>query len=134
MTSRLMKALPSHISMAIVAMATIGCAASAVAGSPTTCASGSGAYPTFCSIPKPPTDVKPPGAVHTEVIATRLAGRDLVRATDPSTFTLEDTAGFAARATTEAAPPPPVTTPSEADTGAFAKAARAAAKPPEHSR
>ena len=134
MTSGLMKALAEHISMTIVAGAAFVWVAAAQAGTVSSCAEGAGAYPTFCSIPRPPTHVRPPAAIHREVLETRLAGRDVVHATQPSTFTLDDTAGFAGRATTEAAPPPPVTTPSEADTEAFSKAARATASPPKHPR
>ena len=134
MTSRLMKALSAHFSMTIVAAAAIGCAGAAQGEPSSPCAEATGAYPTFCSIPKALTDVRSPGSVHRAVIATRLAGRDVVLSTAPSTFTLDDTAGYARRAITEAAPPPPVTTASEADADAFARAARAAAKPPEHPR
>ena len=133
MTSHLMKALPRHISTGIVAAAAIACAGTAVAKT-APCSAAVGGYPTFCSIPKPPTNLKSPAQVHREVLDARLAGRDVVDATQPSTFTLEDTAGFARRAITEAAPPPPVTTPSDADTEAFAKAARATAIPPKHPR
>jgi hypothetical protein len=129
-----MKALAGHISMTIVASAAFVWGGSVAARTASSCAAGAGAYPTFCSIPKPPTDVRSPAAIHREVLTTRLAGRDLVRATEPSTFTLGDTAGFSGRATTEAAPPPPVTTPSKAETEAFAKAARDTASPPKHPR
>ena len=113
-----------------LAVASAGAASAKTAS----CANGPGGYPTFCSIPKPPTDLKSPATIHHEVLEARLAGRDLVNATQPSTFTLDDTAGFAQRAITEAAPPPPVTTPSDADTEAFVKAARATAIPPKHPR
>jgi hypothetical protein len=129
-----MKALTRHISMTIVAIAAIAGGAAAATAGVSSCADPPGPYPTFCSIPKPPTMLKSPATIHREVLQTRLIGRDLVQATRPSTFTLDDTAGFAQRATTEAAPPPPVTTPSEADTDAFAKTARDTATPPKHPR
>jgi hypothetical protein len=125
-----MKALPRHISMRIVAVAAIAWGGTAAAKTDSPCAKNPEPYPTFCSIPKPPTGLKSPATFRREVIATRLVGRDLVDATAPSTFTLTDTAGFAQRAITEAAPPPPLTTPSDAETEAFAKAARATATPP----
>jgi hypothetical protein len=129
-----MKALVRHISMTIVAVAAIAWAGGAAAKPASSCGSASGGYPTFCSIPKPPTNLKSPATIHREVLDTRVAGRDLVDATEPSTFTLDDTAGFSQRAITEAAPPPPVTAPSEADTEAFVEAARATASPPRHPR
>ena len=120
--------------MRIVAAASIAWSGAVAAKTPSACATDAGPYPTFCSIPKPPTGLKSPATFRREVIATRLAGRDLVDATAPSTFTLTDTAGFAERAITEAAPPPPLTTPSDADTEAFAKAARDSATPPKRPR
>jgi hypothetical protein len=129
-----MKALARHISMRIVAVVAIASSGAAAASGVPSCAGGGGAYPTFCSIPRAPTNLKSPGTIHREVLETRLAGRDLVDATSPSTFTLDDTAGFDQRAITEAAPPPPVTTPSDADTEAFVKAALAKANPPKHPR
>ena len=129
-----MKALARHISITIVAGAAFVWTGHGMAGTASSCANEGGGYPTFCSIPNPPTQLKSPAAIHREVLDTRLAGRDLVNATQPSTFTLDDTAGFAERAITEAAPPPPVTAPSDADTEAFAKAARDTATPPRHPR
>jgi hypothetical protein len=115
--------------MRIVAAASIAWGGAVAAKTAPACAKD-GPYPAFCSIPKPPTDLKSPATIRREVVATRLAGRDLVDETAPATFTLTDTAGFAQRAITEAAPPPPVTTPNDADTEAFVKAARATATPP----
>ncbi len=119
--------------MTIVVIAMIGAGERVLAAPRSACVAPS-TYPTFCSIPPAPRDVASPATVHAEVLDTRLAGRDVVDATAPSTFTLGDTAGFAGRAITEAAPPPPMTTPSEADAEAFAKAARATAIPPKHPR
>ncbi len=98
-------------------------------GAATSCAKDS-AWPTFCSIPRVPTDRPTPQAIHAVVLDTRLAGRDVEQATAPGTFTLDDTEGFADRASREAAAPPPITTPSEADTATFEQKARAAAAAP----
>ncbi len=120
--------------MTIVVLAALATGERVLAAPRSSCVAPVAAYPTFCSIPAAPTGVKSAAAVHAEVLETRLAGRDLVEASAPSTFTLDDTAGFGRRAITEAAPPPPLTTPSEADSEAFAKAARATAIPPKHPR
>ncbi len=48
---------------------------------------------------------------------------------EPSHFTLTDTEGFAAEARREAAPPPPMTTPGEADTADFAASSPARRDP-----
>ena len=87
-------------------------------------------YPTFCAIPATPTDVRDAAAFRREVVATRLAGARLVRMTAPETFSITGTDAFVAGARREAAPPPPITTPGEADTAAFVKASRARATPP----
>jgi hypothetical protein len=128
-----MKALARHISMTIVAAGAIAWSGT-VAAAASSCSKEPGAYPTFCSIPKPPTNLESPATIHREVLETRLIGRDVVDATAPSTFTLDDTAGFARRAITEATPPPPITPASDADTESFAKAARDTAIPPKHPR
>ncbi|MEP6967203.1 MAG: hypothetical protein ABI906_03905 [Pseudomonadota bacterium] len=87
-------------------------------------------YPTFCSIPQAPTDVRDAAAFKADVVATRLAGARLVRTTAPDTFSVSGTEAFAAGARQDAAPPPPITTPSQADTAAFVKASKARATPP----
>ena len=89
-------------------------------------------YPTFCSIPKAPTDVKSAAAFRTEILATRIAGRDLVRAEGAGTFGLSEggAKAFAATARAEAAPPPPMSPQDVADAEAFAREARAQATPP----
>ena len=120
--------------MTIVVLAAIGGVGPVSAATNAACDTPPGAYPSFCSIPPTPTNLASPATVHAEVLDTRLAGRRVVEQSAPSSFTLDDTTGFAGRAITEAAPPPPVTTSSEADTEAFAKAARAKAIPPKHHR
>ena len=70
--------------------------------------SSSAAYPTFCGIPRTPTDVRSPKAFRAAVVDLRRAGRRVVVATGPGTFGLPlgeaDAFGRTARA--EAAPPP----------------------------
>ncbi len=133
MTSRLMKALPRHISMTILVVAAVGGTGAAVAGGCAASVADNGGYPTFCSIPRP-APVSSPTTIHGEVLETRLAGRALDEAVVPSTFTLDATTDFSGRAITEAAAPPPVTTSSLPDTEAFARAARAQVKPPKKHR
>lgn len=92
------------------------------------------AYPTFCSIPPIPADVRGAAAYKADVVATRLAGARLVRATGPDTFSISGTDDFAGGAKLRATPPPPITTPGQADTAAFEKASRARAAPPPRPR
>ncbi|MFI4935950.1 MAG: hypothetical protein ACHP7N_15120 [Caulobacterales bacterium] len=91
-------------------------------------------YPTFASVPSLPSDVRSPGAWKEAVVEARLAGRSIVRLTADATWTLADTDAFAGQARAEAAPPPPITTPSDADTEALVKALRARATPPPRRR
>ena len=92
------------------------------------------AYPTFCSIPPTPAGVRRAVAFKGAVMDTRVAGARLVSQTAPSTFSLEGTDQYAAAGRAEAAPPPPMTAPSEAAAEDFAKAARQRAKPPKRPR
>ena len=134
MTSRLMKALRTYFSMTFVLLAVISVSKSVLAAPTSACGATASSYPSFCSIPASLETVKSPGVIHAEVLDTRLAGRGLVEDTAPSTYTLDGTANFAERAIAEAAPPPPMTTPSRADTEAFAKEAKASAIPSKHPR
>ena len=88
------------------------------------------AWPSFCDIPPAPKHVPSAAAFRADVVDTRLAGRAVVRATAPGTFSLSGTDRFAETARREAAPPPPMTPPGESDTAAFVAKARALAKPP----
>jgi hypothetical protein len=92
------------------------------------------AYPTFCAIPPTPTNVPTPQAFRAEVIDTRLAGAWLERQTAPQTWSLTGTEDFQSGAIREAAPPPPMTAPGEADTEAFVAKSRAKATPPHKPR
>ncbi|HEX7758854.1 MAG TPA: hypothetical protein VF459_05100 [Caulobacteraceae bacterium] len=87
-------------------------------------------FPSFCSIPKIPTDVRGASDWKAAVLDTRLAGARLQRQTAASTWTLDRTDDFAAGARSEAAPPPPMNPASEADTATFAKSLRDRATPP----
>ena len=127
-----MKALPSYISITIIVMGTICADGIAVAAPEAACGAKNGAYPSFCSIPRPAETIGASGKVHDKVLDARLAGRDLVDQTAPSTYSLDATRDFAERAITEAAPPPPLTTASQSDPEAFAKAAKATAVPLKH--
>lgn len=92
------------------------------------------AYPTFCAIPPTPAGVRGAGAFKAAVMDTRISGARLVRQTAPSTFSLSDTEAFAAAERGQAAPPPPMTMPSQGAAEDFAKAARARATPPKRPR
>ena len=89
-------------------------------------------YPSFCSIPRPPTDVRSVGAFREAIVETRLAGRAATREGGPDTWTLpEDGAGaFAAQARAEAAPPPPENHGPDADAKAYSDELRRMATPP----
>ena len=120
--------------------------APAAAGAATACAQGAPApglapdivaeaarphrYPTFCSIPKMPPDVRSVAQWKAAVIDTRLAGARVQKQTAPGTWTIDGTEDFAASARGEAAAPPPMTPASESDTAAFAKALKERATPP----
>jgi hypothetical protein len=86
----------------------------------------SGGYPTFCSIPTTPTDVRAPAEFKDAVVGARRAGRRLVRlnATAPISLIAGDTERFAAAAKAYAAPPPPESAPGLEDTKAFEAEAR----------
>ncbi len=88
------------------------------------------AWPTFCSIPPTPTDVRTAQGYKNAVVDVRLQGVRLVRRTAPDTFSLEGTEDFAAQAMRQAQPPPPMATPNEAPTAAFIAALKARATPP----
>ena len=128
-------------------------AAAALAASPVTAAAADGAcaaetstlspqvaaevarphpYPSFCSNPPMPRNVRSAQAFKTAVVTTRLAGARLVRRTAPTTWTLENTPGFTRTARSEAAPPPPV--PTSGSTQDFIDQMLARATPPPKPR
>lgn len=84
-------------------------------------------YPSFNEIPPKPTGLLP-ARVYGERAREVVAARDqLIAATQPSTWTLNSTSTFQARAQADAGP---AFTPSAADTEAFANAVRKRATPP----
>jgi len=90
-------------------------------------------YPTFCSIPQIPTNVRPPEAFKSAVVETRRAGRQVVElnAAAPTSLRLGEAEEFAQDARVYAAPPPPEAGPA-LDTSAFeAEALRRVAVPPK---
>jgi hypothetical protein len=88
------------------------------------------AFPDFCDIPAKPTDVPTAQAFKAKVVRTRLVGAAVVHQSAPDTFSLSDTEGFSERAKEEAAPPPPMSPPGQADTEAFVSQSTAKATPP----
>jgi hypothetical protein len=98
-------------------------------------ASKNAPYPTFAQIPPLPTDVRSIVAWKASVLSLKAEGAQLAEMAAAEPWTLGDTEGWADRERAEAAPPPPITTPSsEADTEAFAAAMRARAMPPPRKR
>jgi len=92
----------------------------------------SGAYPSFCGIPRVPTDLRGPTAYKAAVVDTRQAGRRLVRDTGPATFglPLDEADAFSRAAQAEAAPPPEVSALPPEDSAAIAAELRKRATPP----
>lgn len=88
--------------------------------------------PRFIDIPPIPTDVRTPVQFKKAVGAEKIAADKLKRDTAPSTWTLSDTEGYAAKAR-KIGKAPPSDIPTDADraaTEAFAKAARERATAP----
>jgi hypothetical protein len=87
-----------------------------------------GKFPTFASIPKPPTDLRPAAQYGRSAQAVLAEGQALVQATDPGTWTLEGTDAFAEKARRDAGPKIEPATPGDAED--FAKKLRERATPP----
>ena len=127
-----MKALHPAFSIFIAAV-TAAAAGLVHAETQDTCATttgNNGGYPSFCSIPQPPRDVRTAAEFKTAVVDARVAGRSLTRATARMHWSLTpgETAAFAAQARAQATPPPPMTPPG--GTEEFARRAREEATPP----
>jgi hypothetical protein len=91
-----------------------------------------GDYPTFASIPEPPTDLKSAEQYKADVTGQQQTADALIAATAPSTWTLSETDAFAAQAMAEAKVET-VTAPTDAEVAsseAYARALRAKASPP----
>lgn len=89
---------------------------------------GNAEFPKFSDMPKPPGDVRPAQVYANEAAQLDAAGAELVRATEPGTWTLDGTEAFASRAQAEIGPaPPPI---SGGDAEAYARALRERATPP----
>jgi hypothetical protein len=142
MTSPLMTALtrPTPIAKALATAAgllSLAASASDAATGPSACARGAGGYPSFCDIPRTPTDVRGARAFKTAVVDTRLAGRRVVRATSPGAFGLPlgQAEAFSRAARAEAAPPPAeaAAAPGQNTEAEAAELRRRAAPPPPRS-
>ena len=87
-----------------------------------------GKLPTFASIPKAPTDLRPAAQYGRSAQQVLAAGDALVAATEPSTWTLQGTDAFAEKGRRDAGPQ--LEPPSPADAEAFARELRERATPP----
>lgn len=87
-----------------------------------------GKFPTFASIPNPPTDVRPAPQFGKAATSVSAAGDALIAATQPSTWTLQGTDQFAEKARRDAGPALEPANPATAE--AFAKELRERATPP----
>ena len=111
-------------------------AASPIAAQAAAAAADPGPYPRFSDIPDRPADVRDPAAWRSSIAGVRAAGARTNAEAAPSTFTLNDTEGFAER--TRRAVAGAGTAPGEeaarAQADAFARTARERAKPPPSTR
>jgi hypothetical protein len=85
-------------------------------------------FPSFASIPKPPTDIRPLAQYGRQAQAVDAAGEAVQVATAPDTWTLQNSEAFAAAARRAAGPQLEPPTPGNAE--AFAKEQRQRATPP----
>jgi hypothetical protein len=126
------KALPIALDL-LVLSALAAQAGTGAAATPAPCApEASTAYPSFCDIPRTPTDVRSPKAFKAAVVDLRRAGRRVVRATEPGTFGLPlgEADAFSRAAQAEAAPPSEVSAALSENSDATAAELRRLAKPP----
>ena len=101
---------------------------SAVAGDVARLTRQDGKFPTFASIPKAPTDIRPLARYGQDANAVIAQGEALNQATAPGTWTLQGTDDFATKALKDAGPQ--IEPPKPGDAEAFAKALRERATPP----
>jgi hypothetical protein len=85
-------------------------------------------FPTFAGIPAKPKDVRPLGQYGRDARSVAAAGEALIAATEPSTWTLQNTTAFAERGRRDAGADIPPVQPGESE--AFARALRERATPP----
>ncbi|MCR5875738.1 hypothetical protein LRS10_17150 [Phenylobacterium sp. J426] len=85
-------------------------------------------YPSFRDIPAVPKDLRPVGLYGREAERVKAAGAELIRATEPDTWTLQASESFAERARRDAGPELPATATQDSD--AFARGLRERATPP----
>ncbi|MBU1377902.1 MAG: hypothetical protein KKA30_18180 [Alphaproteobacteria bacterium] len=87
-----------------------------------------GKFPTFASIPKAPTDIRPLAQYGRDAKTILAEGAALEQATAPGTWTLQGTDDFAEKARKDAGPQ--VEPPKPGDAEAFARSLRERATPP----
>jgi hypothetical protein len=124
----------SRFAASLLALSTAASAGTVWAATASTaCGPGDkGAYPSFCDIPRTPTDIRSPTAYKAVVVDTRQAGRRVVRATGPETFGLPlgEAEAFSRGAQAEAAPPPEASAMPPEDSAAIAAELKKRATPP----
>jgi len=87
-----------------------------------------GKFPTFASIPKAPTDIRPLAQYGRDARSVLAEGAALEQATAPGTWTLQGTDDFAEKARRDAGPQ--IEPPKPGDADAFARELRERATPP----
>jgi hypothetical protein len=85
-------------------------------------------FPTFASIPKKPTDLRPVAQYGQSARQVLAEGQALIAATEPSTWTLQGTDAFAEKGRQDAGPQ--LEPPKPGDAEAFARELRERATPP----
>lgn len=102
--------------------------ASAVAADVARMTRADAGFPTFASIPKPPTDIRPLAQYGRDARSVLAQGSALVAATEPATWTLDGTDAFAEKGRRDAGPQ--IEPPKPGDAEAFARSLRERATPP----